>query len=97
MKEIACSPAGVEVAFSDGVEGTREVLPLEQVRGTLRKRPMALRMGERVAPGGNPFRWVGTVSGVALLVLGLLIVLRSRPSRSGTATMEEVSSDAAER
>jgi hypothetical protein len=97
VKEITCGPAGVELAFWDGVDETREVLSRERIRGKLRRKPIALRMGERVEPGGSPFRWVGTVAGVVLLVLGVLVAPWKRRSRSGTATMDSISSDGPER
>lgn len=97
VKEITCGQAGLELAFWDGAEETREVLSLERVRGKLRRKPLTLRMGERVQPGGNPFRWVGTIAGWGLLGLGVLVAPLRLLSRSGTATMEEFSSNTPER
>jgi hypothetical protein len=87
VQEIGCSPVGVELTFWNGAEMSREVLLLERVRGKLRQKPITLRMEERVEPGGNPFRWGGTVAGVALLALGFFVTPWRR-RHSGTATME---------
>jgi hypothetical protein len=74
VKEIACGPSGVELTFWDGAEKTHEALSLERVRGKLRRKPITLRMGERVQPGGSPFRWAGMVAGVVLVASSFFVV-----------------------
>jgi hypothetical protein len=88
VQEIACGPSGVELTFWDGTEKTREVLSWERVYGKLRRRPITLRMGERVKPEGDPLRWVGMTVGVALVASSFFVAPWTRRSRSGAATIK---------